>query len=149
MVQDNPPEDPFRFEREIAISILTKRDLAALKALKQFLLNMSGPKAIETVLAQAVCGCAEADPEALAWILAQADQLEPELSLERWMQRRVVTCLGDHGFAVELACFEQQANAPRLRLSLEERAMQLLREKSSKGEWLLLNGVFETNWEGG
>ena len=126
----------------MAIAILNKRDSAALQALKQFLMNMSAPKAIETVLAQAVCNCAEAHPEAFAWILAEADQLEPELSLEQWAQHWVETCLGQQRVVVERETGgEQQAHKPRL--SLEEQALQLLQENSSHGEWLLINQLFE------
>ncbi len=129
----------------MAIAILKKRDAAALKALKQFLWNMSGPKAIETVLAQAVCGCAEASPETLAWILAQAKLLEPELTLERWARRRVALYLGQCNKAGEPAFrFEQDNHSQQWRLSLEgQKTGQLLRAGTSPGEWLLLNQLFE------
>lgn len=144
MAEINSP-DPFRFEREIAISVLEKQDALALKALKRFLLNLSGgPKAIETVLAQAVCHCAEERPETLDWILAQANQLEPELSLAQWAQQVVVNRLSREGCALELDFdLGRQTGDKQLQLHLEERAVQLLQETSSRGEWLVLNRLFE------
>lgn len=127
----------------MAISILEKQDAAALKALKCFLLNMPGPKAIETVLVQAVCGCAEDCPEAFNWIFAHAAQLEPELLLEQWASRLVVHCLAGKGCVLgQEFCFEQRPDSLQLRLHLKASARKMLWESCSKGEWLLLNRLF-------
>ncbi len=127
----------------MAISILEQQDEAALKALKQFLLNMSGPKAIETVLVQAVCGCAEERPDVLNWVLAHAAQLEPELWLEQWAGGFVTSALEQQGCVLGREFrFEPQPESHELRLHLEDSARQILLERCSKGEWLLLNRLF-------
>lgn len=134
---------PFRFEREMTISILEKQDVAALQALKQFLLNMPGPKAIETVLAQAVCDCAEERPEAFNWVVAHAAQLEPELWLEQWAGGLVTNALEQEGCVLGREFrFDPQPDSHKLQLHLEASARQILLERCSKGEWLLLNRLF-------
>lgn len=128
----------------MALSILEQQDEAALTALKQFLLNMPGPKAIETVLAQAVCDCAEERPEAFDWIFDHATQLEPELLLEQWACSLVANALVQQGYVLGREFrFEQQTNSIQLRLHLSLSARQTLRESCSTGEWLLLTRLFE------
>ncbi len=127
----------------MTISILEKQDVAALQALKQFLLNMPGPKAIETVLVQAVCYCAEERPEAFNWVVAHAAQLEPELRLEQWAYNFVVNALAQKGCVVGREFrFEQQSDSSQLQLHLEAMVRQILWENCSQGEWLLLNRLF-------
>jgi hypothetical protein len=140
---DDTSDDPFRFEREMAIAIFDKQDPAALRALKQFLLNLSGPKAIETVLAEAVCGCAQGHPEAFAWLLAHRHLLEPELFLQQWMRRQVLTRLLRQGCVTgEAFGFEYQVEPPGLLLRLDDRSRELLLTHFSSGEVQLIGSLF-------
>lgn len=140
---DDTSGDPFRFEREMAIAIFAKQDPAALRALKRFLLNLSGPKAIETVLADAVCGCAQTHPQAFAWLLVHRYLLEPELSLQQWMRRQVISRLQKQGCIVDKNfCFEYQVEPPGLLLRLDHHSRELLLTHFSSGEVQLIGSLF-------
>lgn len=123
----------------MAISIFETQDLDALVALKQFLQNLPGPKAIETVLAQAVCSCAESRAVTFDWLLDHAERLEPELDLVQWGQRLVATRLElqDFGKGCELT-LERQSGVQPLVLGLDLRSRQRLAQRTSRGEWLLI-----------
>lgn len=127
----------------MAISIFEAQDLNALVALKQFLQNLPEPKAIETVLAQAVCRCAEFNPETLDWIVDHADWLEPELYLAQWVRRLVVTRLEWQSFAEGQALsLTKPPESKPLILSLDLQTRQLLCKRTSMGEWLLLERLW-------
>lgn len=129
------------FERDTAIAVLETRDESALLALKQFLQAVPNPRLIEGILAQAICHCAETSPDTLAWIVAHAPQLEPELHLQPWARRRIASRLLNQGCdAGSDFCFESGNS-----LRLGPRARSALEQNCSGGELRLIQALFSLN----
>lgn len=90
------PKD-FQLHLEIAIDVLSKKDIAVIPPLKNFLCSMSSSKQIEQVLGAAVLHFAENDQSVFEWIITHQDLLVPELDLSVFAKGLIVSRLENCG----------------------------------------------------
>ncbi|MDB9311659.1 hypothetical protein PN462_00995 [Spirulina sp. CS-785/01] len=117
----------------LAVDVFLSQDPALLRSLKDFLLVLPNPQAIETVLTQALYQVAATHPQVCCWLLRHPNYLLPELDLLSLAVLLVGKTLEREGFVLS-DNFYTEANSTRF---LGELATTGLLQQAAKHDRLL------------
>jgi hypothetical protein len=125
---------------EIAIDVFRERNLSLLNSLKDFLICLPSPAAIEAVLAIAVYHLAEIDPLICRWILQNPDYLMPELDVVALAVQVAESKLEAYGFIPER---DFDFGTPGQPYICDPAKAALIADRNCAGDRLLLEEILQ------
>ena len=127
----------FQLHLEIAIDVLGKQNVAAIRPLKEFLCSIPSPKQIEQVLATAVLHFAADNQAVFAWIITNQNLLAPEIDLLAFTKGLITSRLRNRGWT-QGQDFQLEQNSV---LFMNQALVNTLTDCFSQSERILVSAV--------